>query len=85
MEQQDLAVLNRQAIAAAKQHMGLVAWGTVALTAATLAGYVATLWLAITGGLPLWAGVALLGALTYMCTRRCTRPRTATSTATALA
>ena len=66
MEQQDLAVLNRQAIAAAKQHMGLVAWGTVALTAATLAGYVATLWLAITGGLPLWAGVALLGALTYL-------------------
>lgn len=66
MEQQDLAVLNRQAIAAAKQHMGLVAWGTVALTAATLAGYVATLWLAITGVLPLWAGVALLGALTYL-------------------
>ena len=66
MEQQDLAVLNRQAIAAAKQHMGQVAWGTVALTAVTLTGYVATMGLAITGGLPLWAGVALLGALTYL-------------------
>ena len=34
MEQQDLAVLNRQAIAAAKQHMGLVAWGILSMLVA---------------------------------------------------
>ncbi|WP_404366866.1 hypothetical protein [Marinobacter sp.] len=46
---QDLTLLNRQAIAAAKNHMGEVAWPTVILVAAVLAGFVGNLWLFAVG------------------------------------
>jgi beta-carotene hydroxylase len=62
----DLAALNRQAILAAKPYMGSFAWGTVALAAAMLMAYPATLWLTFTGALPLWAGFAVIAAVLYM-------------------
>lgn len=64
--QPDLAALNKEAIAAAKQHMGLVAWPTVIMVAFVLVAFVANLWLFSTGVLPLWAATLIFGALTYM-------------------
>ena len=60
-----LADLNKQAIAAARQYTGGIAWPTVALVAFTLAGVVTTLGLYAAGGLPAWAATLLIGALTY--------------------
>ncbi|MCH8496947.1 MAG: fatty acid desaturase [Marinobacter sp.] len=62
----DLTALNKQAIAAAKTHMGIVAWPTVALTFATLTGFILTLALFATGLLPVWTATLLIGALTYI-------------------
>lgn len=61
----DLTTLNKQAIAAAKAHMGIVAWPTVALTFATVSAFMLTLALFATGLLPVWAATLLIGALTY--------------------
>lgn len=63
---QDLAVLNKQAITAAKQHMGQVAWPTVALVILVLTGFVLNLALFAIGLLPIWAALLILAALTYM-------------------
>lgn len=63
---QDLAVLNKQAIASARSHMGHIAWPTVMLAAAVLAGYVLNLALFAFGVIPVWAALPILGALTYL-------------------
>lgn len=63
---QDLAVLNKQAIAAARNYMGQVAWPTVILVVAVLCGYVLNLALFATGVLPGWVALLALGALTYL-------------------
>jgi beta-carotene hydroxylase len=62
----DLPALNKQAIAAAKAHMGHIAWPTIALTALVVSLFVANLWLFATGVMPLWASIILYAALTYM-------------------
>lgn len=63
---QELAALNRQAIAAAKEEMGSVAWGTVSLVVFVLCAFVANLWLFVAGWMPLWAAVPIYAVLTYM-------------------
>ena len=63
---QELAALNRQAIAAAKEEMGSVAWGTVSLVVFVLCAFIANLWLFVTGWMPLWAAVPIYAVLTYM-------------------
>lgn len=62
---QDLAVLNKQAIAAAKRHMGQVCWPTALLAVGVVVAFVATLLLFAQGVLPVWGAVLLVGALTY--------------------
>ncbi len=64
--EQDLAVLNKQAIAAAQQRMGKVAWPTVALVAIVLLIFSGTLWLSYYNMLPLWILTLVFGAVTYM-------------------
>ncbi len=64
--QPDLAALNKDAIAAAKQHMGAVAWPTIVMVAVVLAAFAANLWLFSAGILPLWAATLIFAALTYM-------------------
>lgn len=63
---QDLTLLNKQAIAAAKNHMGEVAWPTVILVVAVLSGSVVNLWLFAAGVVPAWVALPVLGALTYL-------------------
>ncbi len=60
-----LAALNKEAIAAARGHMGAVAWPTVALSLGTFAGYVLNLALFAAGVMPAWAALLLLAGLTY--------------------
>lgn len=64
--EQDLAALNKQAIATAKEYTGDLAWPTVMMVAIVLAGFVATLALFAAGTLPLWAAIPVYSALTYM-------------------
>lgn len=64
--QEDLSVLNKQAIDTAKQYMGEVAWLTVALVVLVLTGFIANLWLFSAGLLPFWAALLIYAALTYM-------------------
>lgn len=63
---QDLAALNKQAIASAKGYMGHIAWPTVLLVVAVLAGYALNLVLFAGGVLPAWIALPCLGALTYL-------------------
>ncbi|WP_068858455.1 fatty acid desaturase family protein [Perlucidibaca aquatica] len=65
MSSQNLALLNRQAITAAKRYMGRPAWGTVALTGAVAIAYIVTLTLATQGSLPLLPAFLLLAIFTY--------------------
>src|SRR5690625_4845622 len=51
---ESLTQLNKQAIAAARQHMGHVAWPTVALTAFVVVLFVANLVLFAQGLIPAW-------------------------------
>ncbi|WP_375177493.1 fatty acid desaturase family protein [Marinobacter mobilis] len=62
---QDLAVLNKQAIAAAKQYMGHVAWVTVALTLLVVGGFVLNLALFAAGAYAWWVALPILAILTY--------------------
>jgi beta-carotene hydroxylase len=62
---QDLTALNKEAIQAARRHMGATAWPTVALSFAVVAGFVLNLWLFATGLAPAWAATLVLAALTY--------------------
>lgn len=64
--EQDLTILNKQAIAAAQKRMGKVAWLTVALVATVMVLFASTLWLAYHALLPLWALALLFAATTYM-------------------
>ncbi len=64
--QQDLSVLNKQAIAAAKVHMGAVAWPTVMLTVFVVIAIIGNFALFIAGTTPLWAATIIYGVLTYM-------------------
>ena len=61
----DLRILNKQAIAAAQQHMGKIAWPTLALTFFVLLAYIGHLTLFINGHVPVWASVMIMAALTY--------------------
>lgn len=63
--QQDLEVLNRQAIATAREYTGAIAWPTVALVALVLAGVIADFWLFATGALTLAAALPIYAVLTY--------------------
>lgn len=64
--QQDLSVLNKQAITAAKAHMGELAWPTVMLTFLVVAAVMINFALFIVGIMPLWAAIVIYGGLTYM-------------------
>jgi beta-carotene hydroxylase len=61
----DLAALNKEAIAAARKHMGGVAWLTVALTFFVVMSFVASLALYAHGLIPPWAATAIVAVLTY--------------------
>lgn len=63
---QDLATLDRQAIAAAKQHIGRVAWPTVALVVLIAVAFVINLALFAVGLISPWVATPILAALTYM-------------------
>ena len=63
---EDLAVLNKQAIAAAQRYMGHFAPLTVFFSAAVVLLYIVNLILTVTGVLPLWIGAVLFAVLTYM-------------------
>lgn len=63
---QELAALNRQAIAAAQEEMGGIAWGTVAFVVVVVFAFVANLWLFTTDWMPLWAAAPIYAVLTYM-------------------
>ena len=62
----DLAKLNKQAIAVAKQHMGEVSWPTVVMVAVVLTGFIANLALFALGIIPAWLATVVLAAFTYM-------------------
>jgi beta-carotene hydroxylase len=62
---EDLAALNKEAIAAAKRYMGRPAWLTVALSFAVVAGYTLNLGYFAAGVLPGWVALPVLAALTY--------------------
>lgn len=63
---QELAALNKQAIAAAQQHMGKVCWPTVGLTLLVVGAYISHLILFANGVVPVWAATLILAALTYI-------------------
>jgi len=58
-------LLDRQAVASARQYMGMVAWPTIILGMVLGASYIATVVLALTGLLALWSAVPLVAVLTY--------------------
>lgn len=62
---EDLKVLNKQTIAAARRHMGEVAWLTVALTAFVVVAFIANLVLYAQGVLPTWLAFTAMAVLTY--------------------
>jgi beta-carotene hydroxylase len=64
--EQDLAELNKQAIAAAKKYMGGFAGGTVLLSIAVVAVFVLNLGLFLSGSIPLWAAFLVYAVATYM-------------------
>ncbi len=64
--EQNLSTLNKQAITAAKDHMGLFAWPTAVMALLVLAGFIANLWLFNLGLTPFWAALLVYASLTYM-------------------
>lgn len=62
---QDLAVLNKQAISAAKQYMGKVAWLTVAMVVVVVGGFALNLALFAAGVYPWPVALVILAVLTY--------------------
>jgi len=58
-------LLDRKAVASARQYMGMVAWPTIILGLMLGASYIATVVMALTGLLSLWLAVPLVAALTY--------------------
>lgn len=63
---EDLSILNKKAIAAAQQHMGSIAWPTIALTAFVVIAYISHLILFANGLVPVWAALLIMAALTYI-------------------
>lgn len=63
--EQELETLHRDAIGAARQYMGHIAWPTVVFVAFVVAAYVANLCLFVTGAMPMWAAIPICGVLTY--------------------
>lgn len=61
----DLASLNRFAIAAAQKRMGTVAWGTAALAFSVALAFTANLYAFAAGMLPIGLALIILAALTY--------------------
>ena len=59
-------LLDRKAVASARQYMGMVAWPTVVLGVMLGASYVAAVAMALTGALSLWLAVPLVALLTYL-------------------
>ncbi len=59
-------VLDQQAIASARQYMGVVAWPTIVLGLVLGASYFATVIMALTGDLSLWLAVPMVAVLTYL-------------------
>lgn len=62
----ELAALDKQAIAAAKQHIGMVAWPTLVLTGLVVILFVTNLALFAFGVTSAWLATSVLAALTYM-------------------
>lgn len=58
-------LLDRQAVASARQYMGMVAWPTIILGMVLGASYIATVLMALLGFLALWLAVPLVAVLTY--------------------
>ena len=58
-------LLDRQAVASARQYMGKVAWPTIILGMVLGMSYNATVLMALTGVLALWLAVPLVAVLTY--------------------
>ena len=58
--------LDQQAIARARQYMGVVAWPTIVLGLVLGASYFATVIMALTGDLSLWLAVPVVAVLTYL-------------------
>ena len=58
-------LLDRQAVASARQYMGMVAWPTIILGVVLGASYITTVVMALTGFLALWVAVPLVAVLTY--------------------
>ena len=63
---EELTALNKQAIAAAKQHLGKLAWPTLALMGLVLIAFVVNLALFAYGVTSPWLAMPILAALTYM-------------------
>lgn len=63
---EDLQSLNKQAITAAQQHMGKVAWLTVGLSFIVALAYISNLILFATGLIPFWMGLLIMAFLTYV-------------------
>ena len=64
--EQDLKVLNKEALAAAQKYMGGFAPGTVLLTAGVLTVFTGNLVLFAQGIFPAWLAMLVLAAITYM-------------------
>ncbi len=62
----DSATSNQQAIAAAKRHMGSMAWPTIVLALMVVLAFLWTLALFASGSLPAWLACVLVALLTYM-------------------
>lgn len=63
---EDLNALNKQAVAAAHQHMGHIAWPTIALTGIVVIAYISHLILFANGLVAVWAAIPIMAILTYM-------------------
>ena len=62
---EDSVALNKEAISAAKRHMGRPAYFTIILTFSIVSGFAFNLWLFASGAIPAWGAIITLGALTY--------------------
>jgi beta-carotene hydroxylase len=58
-------VLDQQALASARQYMGVVAWPTIVLGLGVAASYIGVMTMALAGILPVWLAVPMVSVLTY--------------------
>jgi beta-carotene hydroxylase len=64
--QEELIDLNKQALGAAIQHMGKVAWPTVVLTLLVTSLFALCIWAFAVGLISVWLATPFIGVLTYM-------------------